>query len=1744
MNFFYPSPRLGWVFRFFGTFFICFFLKFDAVAQSCKFTPDPLPTVNLFAPQSFCGIISAKIAVPTVTGTPPCTVAYKLPGLPVQIVPTGATEITVTSLPLGQTTLEWGFWDGLNFIDVVPQQILVIDNIAPNVICPPSQSFNLLPKTCDTLLTYTNPNFFDACPLNPPLPVRISGLASGSKFSIGNNVVVYRATDISGNSSTCSFTLTVVNAPTPSLTCRDTVKLFFDASCERTMTATDILLGNNYGCPNLFDVKIKKTPTGNFVAPNFNANDASKLYTYQLLNPANNQTCTGKVIARDTIRPTVDCSIYKDTVFTLGALQCATLPSFALPSANDNCNIPTFTGSPIVLKNGKLAEPFPPGITTQVITATDASGNTRACSFKITVNPFLTTQTLVCVGSLNVSLDATCKLELEADELLSGNSYACWDYYGVFLFRNNQWTNNLVDSADVGQTYNYMVQYPPTGQTCWGTVLIEDKVPPAVFCKDTTLACYQNADSLLLGLTGRPLVVEGCGVYDLTFTDHVESLGCNGSKITRQWIATDGFGNSDVCQQIITRSPGNLNDVKFPKDTILPCTIGTYPTPAISGNATLNGFANSPACGIALSSTDVVSIICDGTKKVFRTWQASNLCTQQVTTKTQVITVMDNEAPRFTCLKDSVISSNANQCCGNYRIPQTRFWDNCSRIKKVEARIPNPSNPNNPIVTVAKLIHVTFPGAPLANDTVARFDTIYCLPAGLTTITLVASDNCGNTSSCTYVVRVRDLTFPVAVCQATNISLSNDDPNDCYSGDVSTINAKIISPGSFDDCSPVRVTAQRVAPFSSCVTGLNTVNGHDPCNDNIPDPISEFALATQEATSIKFYCCETGSPVKVQIRVYQLNPDGTVATTIGGQPLMGSCQTTVTVQDVNPPTCTPPPNVTVTCSAFDPSAPPSISPVSPDQCCTPTFTSVWQNTTSFCGGTNARIFTVTDCNGNSSSCSQQVVITGGATNYTLKFPDDLSQTGCSNATPTPPTTLINTGCQKFKSTFTDSIAPATAGNCFRIFRRWLCYDSCGITAPPPAANFTNITNPAGITGPSVGPGNPNYNTTTFAYRYVQEISVVDNAAPQILSTCTPQSADLLCDTTNNDPLLFNISGFGDLCEVPTQQSISSRDDCAGSDVTISYILSLDYNENGVADLVVNSTSPPAGWGISAVVNNNQKTATLQSPSNNLPQGRHILEWKIADKCGNIATCKDTLRVRDCKPPTAKCFATLTKNIGSSKSVQLLANELNNGSTDNCTPNNSLIFSTTIKNSGLPPSAFWLFNCNDLGVKIMELTVRDQAGNTSKCETAVTIADPSKFCTTPIVSQVTGQILTMGNKGLKNASVQFGTATTPNQFGTAMSDSTGFFQLQDLPADTQLHITPAKNDVPLNGVTTWDVFLMQQHILGVVPFSEVWKFIAADVNNSKSITTNDIVELRKVILGINPTFPANTSWRFVPKTFVFPNPLNPFLTTFPEKIVVDSLTNGQVPADFLAVKTGDVSGNAATNFANADDRTELPKLIFETEEKDFSAGENLMVEIKLQPGQLPAGGFQMTFDFDFEKLELLEIQPKDQTNESNFADLKNQKTATASWSNTDLPVAEPSFALIFKTLEKGKLSKALNFSDKITPREAFFKTGEKAKPQLNFKNKTTEPAQLEVFQNRPNPFRQATEIQFSLPTDEQVTLEIARTDGQVVLRRTEFLPKGYHIFEVKNAELGGSSGLFLYSIQTASERVVRRMILLD
>jgi len=87
-----------------------------------------------------------------------------------------------------------------------------------------------------------------------------------------------------------------------------------------------------------------------------------------------------------------------------------------------------------------------------------------------------------------------------------------------------------------------------------------------------------------------------------------------------------------------------------------------------------------------------------------------------------------------------------------------------------------------------------------------------------------------------------------------------------------------------------------------------------------------------------------------------------------------------------------------------------------------------------------------------------------------------------------------------------------------------------------------------------------------------------------------------------------------------------------------------------------------------------------------------------------------------------------------------------------------------------------------------------------------------------------------------------------------------------------------------------------------------------------------------------------------------------------------------------------------------------------------------------------------------------------------------------------------------------------------------------------------PTQVELSQNYPNPFNPSTTIQFALPENAQVRLDVFDITGRLIKTEVnEERTAGYHSVQINASEL--SSGLYFYRLRTVGKVVTKKMMLI-
>lgn len=185
-----------------------------------------------------------------------------------------------------------------------------------------------------------------------------------------------------------------------------------------------------------------------------------------------------------------------------------------------------------------IDEPFAPGVYNLEFDVTDAAGNSSSCDFTVEVVGFDTTiSSIACNDAVNISLDDDCEVPVTADMILEGGNYGCYDDYVVTITNSNGVTmGNIINESHIGMTLTATVT-DPNGNSCWGELVVEDKLGPSLDCQDVYTTCTggtapEDVISEMVTFAGD---VAGLTIDDVnpsTTTIPVDVFGLNGATVT------------------------------------------------------------------------------------------------------------------------------------------------------------------------------------------------------------------------------------------------------------------------------------------------------------------------------------------------------------------------------------------------------------------------------------------------------------------------------------------------------------------------------------------------------------------------------------------------------------------------------------------------------------------------------------------------------------------------------------------------------------------------------------------------------------------------------------------------------------------------------------------------------------------------------------------------------------------------------------------------------------------------------------------------------------------------------------------------------------------------------------------------------------------------------------------------------------------------------------------------------------
>ena len=288
----------------------------------------------------------------------------------------------------------------------------------------------------------------------------------------------------------------------------------------------------------------------------------------------------------------------------------------------------------------------------------------------------------------------------------------------------------------------------------------------------------------------------------------------NSGDYTVELTITDSESCQDTYSEVISVSI-DLDDpvINCPDAIFIECSVSRDPDNTGFATATDN-------CGddeITLVFSDEILVDGNCSSILKRTWIASDE-SGNVGTCEQVISIVDRTGPVITnCPAPIVVNSFENSCSAQVPIPVPTVMDECNDITS------------------------------FINDYTNSSDATAVYPAGVTTVTWTATDECGNTSTCETTVEVLDIISPQVECiDDITVTVNAGEPGS---------NVSFSNPTVTDDCGATLEFSHESGSFFLCGTTTVTYfavdaagNNSEVCTFNVFIQCSDASCCISQAT--------------------------------------------------------------------------------------------------------------------------------------------------------------------------------------------------------------------------------------------------------------------------------------------------------------------------------------------------------------------------------------------------------------------------------------------------------------------------------------------------------------------------------------------------------------------------------------------------------------------------------------------------------------------------------------------------------------------------------------------------------------------------------------------------------------------------------------------------------------------------------------------------------------------------------
>lgn len=427
-----------------------------------------------------------------------------------------------------------------------------------------------------------------------------SGTGSGSIFAKGTTNVQLTAVNACGT-VLCSFTVVVNDNEPPTLNncpANLTLKTNDDGGADCAVTLSYVPPTFSDNCDGTGPATLLSGPAS---GTSLNTSGSPYTVVYTKTDLAGNPVltnCTFTVTVQDDTKPLITCP--GSLTVSNDAGQCGAIVTYPMPVASDNCQMMGLDH----ISGGLSGSLFPVGTTSVVWMATDASNNTRLCTFQITVND-VQAPSISCPAQQTRNTDpnlctavATYASPTVSDNCTPPTPAVSYQFSGAT-------TSAWQPGTGSGSAFNkgittVTLRATDAGgltKTCTFRIIVLDAQAPAFSLCPTsqTLSTASNSCSSNPVIYATPTATDNCAPAPAVMRISGPASGSVFPTGTTAviWRATDGAGRTALCSFSVTVTDNTAPVISCGAPIVVagagsPCGATVfYATPTASDNCSL-----------------------------------------------------------------------------------------------------------------------------------------------------------------------------------------------------------------------------------------------------------------------------------------------------------------------------------------------------------------------------------------------------------------------------------------------------------------------------------------------------------------------------------------------------------------------------------------------------------------------------------------------------------------------------------------------------------------------------------------------------------------------------------------------------------------------------------------------------------------------------------------------------------------------------------------------------------------------------------------------------------------------------------------------------------------------------------------------------------------------------------------------------------------------------------------------------